>query len=71
MSSVLLPVQGGKLRPLAVTTAKRSPLMPSVPTLAEAGVPDLDASTTLGQVLPGRAWPELMSRLNQALLKVL
>ena len=71
LSSVLPLVQGGKLRPLAVTTAKRSPLMPGVPTLAEAGVANFDASTTLGLVLPGGASPELAARLNQVLQKVL
>ena len=71
LSSVLPLVQGGKLRPLAVTTAKRSVLMPDVPTLAEAGVAKFDASTTLGLVLPGRTSAELATRLNQALEKVL
>jgi tripartite-type tricarboxylate transporter receptor subunit TctC len=71
LSSVLPLVQGGKLRPLAVTTAKRSPLLPEVPTLAEAGVPGFDASTTLGLVLPGRAAPDLVNRYAQALQKVL
>ena len=71
LSSVLPLVQGGKLRPLAVTTAKRSALMPDVPTLAEAGVAKFDASTTLGLVLPGKASSELTMRLNQALEKVL
>ncbi len=71
LSSVLPLVQAGKLRPLAVTTAKRSPLMPDVPTLAEAGVPKFDASTTLGLVLPGGASPELVTKLNQALETVL
>lgn len=71
LSSVLPLVQGGKLRPLAVTTAKRSALLPEVPTLAEAGVAKFDASTTLGLVLPGKAAPELVARLNQVLGKVL
>ena len=71
LSSVLPLVQGGKLRPLAVTTARRSALLPDVPTLAEAGVANFDASTTLGLVLPGRAAPELVSRLHQALEAVL
>jgi tripartite-type tricarboxylate transporter receptor subunit TctC len=71
MSSVLPLVQAGKLRPLAVTTAARSSLMPEVPTLAEAGVAKFDASTTLGLVLPGGAAPELVARLNQALQKIL
>jgi tripartite-type tricarboxylate transporter receptor subunit TctC len=71
LSSVLPLVQGGKLRPLAVTTAKRSALLPDVPTLAEAGVAAFDASTTLGLVLPGHAAPELATRMNTALQKVL
>jgi tripartite-type tricarboxylate transporter receptor subunit TctC len=71
LSSVLPLVQGGKLRPLAVTTARRSALLPDVPTLAEAGVPRFDASTTLGLVLPGKAAPELATRMNQALGRVL
>lgn len=71
LSSVLPLVQGGKLRPLAVTTARRSALLPEVPTLAEAGVPKFDASTTLGLVLPGKAAPELAMRLNRALDKAL
>jgi len=71
LSSVLTLVQGGRLRALAVTTAKRSPLMPDVPTLAESGVANFDASTTLGLVLPGAASPELVRRLNTALEAVL
>ncbi|MBI5719958.1 MAG: tripartite tricarboxylate transporter substrate binding protein [Burkholderiales bacterium] len=71
LSSVLPLVQGGKLRSLAVTTAKRSALLPDVPTLAEAGVAKFDASTTLGLVLPGKAAPELATRLNQVLDRVL
>jgi tripartite-type tricarboxylate transporter receptor subunit TctC len=71
LSSVLPLLQGGRLRALAVTTARRSALLPDVPTLAEAGVAKFDASTTLGLVLPGKAAPELATRLNQALDKVL
>lgn len=71
LSSVLTLVQGGKLRPLAVTTERRSALLPDVPTLAESGLPQFDASTTLGLVLPGKTPAELTTRLNQALNKVL
>jgi tripartite-type tricarboxylate transporter receptor subunit TctC len=71
ISSVMPLIKAGKLRPLAVTTANRSSLLPEVPTLAEAGVPNFDASTTLGLVLPGGAPPELVGKLSQALLKVL
>jgi len=71
LSSVLTLVQGGKLRPLAVTTERRSALLPDVPTLAESGLPGFDASTTLGLVLPGKTPAELATRLNQALNTVL
>lgn len=71
LSSVLPLLQGGKLRALAVTTARRSALLPDVPTLAEAGVAGFDASTTLGLVLPGRTALELTGRVHQALQKVL
>lgn len=71
LSSVLPLIKGGKLRPLAVTTANRSMQLPEVPTLAEAGVANFDASTTLGLVLPGGASPELVNKLSQTLTKVL
>jgi tripartite-type tricarboxylate transporter receptor subunit TctC len=71
LSSVLALVQGGKLRPLAVTTERRSALLPGVPTLAESGLPRFDSSTTLGLVLPGKTPAELTTRLNQALNAVL
>ena len=71
LSSVLPLLQGGKLRALAVTTARRSPLLPEVPTVAEAGVPGFDASTTLGLVLPGKAPADRVARLHQALQQVL
>jgi tripartite-type tricarboxylate transporter receptor subunit TctC len=67
LSSVLPLLQGGKLRALAVTTARRSSLLPEVPTLAEAGVAKFDFSTTLGLVLPGNAPPEIVKRLSAVL----
>lgn len=71
LSSVLTLIQGGRLRALAVTTAKRSSLLPTVPTLAESGIANFDFSTTLGLVLPGGASPDLVKKLNAALVAVL
>lgn len=71
LSSLLPLIQAGKLRPLAVTTAKRAALLPNVPTLAEAGVAKFDASTTLGLVLPANAPADLVTRLSQALEAIL
>lgn len=71
LSSVLTLIQGGRLRALAVTTAKRSALLPNVPTLTESGIANFDFSTTLGLVLPGGASPDLVKKLNTALVTVL
>lgn len=71
LSSVLPLIQSGKVKPLAVTTSRRSPLLPDVPTLAESSVAGFDASTTLGLVLPGAAPAELVRRYSTALQAVL
>ena len=71
LSSVLTLIQGGRLRALAVTTTKRSALLPNVPTLAESGIANFDFSTTLGLVLAGGASPDLVKKLNMALVTVL
>jgi tripartite-type tricarboxylate transporter receptor subunit TctC len=64
-------VDAGKLRLLAVTSAKRSRLFPNTPTMAEAGVPGYDLSNWYGLVAPARTPPEVVSRLNAAIRKVM
>jgi tripartite-type tricarboxylate transporter receptor subunit TctC len=55
---VALPViKSGTVVPLALTTAERSPLLPDVPTLAEAGVGDIDVTSWYGLLAP-RATPQ-------------
>ena len=58
-------VKGGKLRGLAVTTPKRSPALPDVPTLAEAGLPDQESDTLLGILAPAGTPQPVIARLNQ------
>jgi len=48
ISAALSTIKGGKLRPLAVTTDKRNPTLPDVPTLAEAGVPNASSALWFG-----------------------
>jgi tripartite-type tricarboxylate transporter receptor subunit TctC len=57
----------GKLRGLAVTSAKRSSLLPDVPTIAEAGVPGFEASLYYGLVAPAGTPRPIIDKLNKAL----
>jgi tripartite-type tricarboxylate transporter receptor subunit TctC len=60
-------IKTGKLRAIAVTTATRSPTLPDVPTLAEAGVPGYDVTGWHGIVVPAGTPKPVIARLNQAL----
>jgi tripartite-type tricarboxylate transporter receptor subunit TctC len=66
MTTILPHVQSGALRALAVTTAARSPKLPNVPTVAEAGFPKLAASFWLGVVAPAGTPPDIINKLNAA-----
>jgi tripartite-type tricarboxylate transporter receptor subunit TctC len=63
-ASVLPYVRAGRLRALAVTTAKRSSSVPELPTVAEAGVPGFESITWHGVVVPGATPTPLIERLN-------
>jgi tripartite-type tricarboxylate transporter receptor subunit TctC len=64
-------IKAGKLRPLGVTTAKRSASVPELPTLAESGVPGYEAMPWLGLVAPAGTPPEIVDRLHKETAKVL
>lgn len=64
-------VKAGRLRALAVTTAKRSSFMPDLPTVAEAGVPGYDVSTWWGVLAPARTPAPVVNRLNEEIRKIL
>jgi tripartite-type tricarboxylate transporter receptor subunit TctC len=64
-------IQSARLRPLAVTTAKRSPIMPDLPTVAEAGVAGFEATTWHGVVAPAGTPEPLITRLNGEINRVL
>jgi tripartite-type tricarboxylate transporter receptor subunit TctC len=57
-------VQSGQARGIAVLSSRRSPLIPDVPTLAEAGVPGLDVDSWLGIFVPAKTPPEVITRLR-------
>ena len=64
-------VQSGRLRALAVGSVKRLPLLPSLRTIAEAGVPGYESSTWFGPLAPAKTPREIIVRLNVELMKML
>jgi len=71
MPSAIQHVRNGRLKAIAVTTAKRSPELPDVPTIAEAGVPGYEATSWFGMFAPAATPAPIVTRLNTALVKVL
>ena len=73
LSTLMPQVRAGKLRALAITGAKRSALVPDLPTIAEAGVPGYEASGWVGILAPAGTPPAIVNRLNaevNAILKL-
>jgi tripartite-type tricarboxylate transporter receptor subunit TctC len=64
-------IQARKLRALAVTSKKRSALVPEVPTLAESGLPDYEAGSWYGILAPAGTPREVIDRLHGAIVKAL
>jgi len=64
-------IQGGKLRGLAVTGAKRSAAMPDVPTMAEAGLAGQESETMQGLFVPAGTPKEIVALLNAEIVKVM
>ncbi len=62
-------IKGGKLRPLAVTSARRQPLLPEVPTLAESGLPGFDTVAWYGLIAPAATPREIVMKLNVEAIK--
>ena len=69
--AVLTHVKAGKLRALAVNSAKRTPLLPDVPTMAEAGLPGFEVTSWNGIIAPAGTSKEIVTRLNQEIVKAL
>jgi tripartite-type tricarboxylate transporter receptor subunit TctC len=71
MAGMLGNIRSGKLRALAVTSAKRAPQLPDVPTMAEAGVPGLEAYVWMGLLAPKGTPAPIINRLNEEAIAVL
>jgi tripartite-type tricarboxylate transporter receptor subunit TctC len=70
-SSAMAQIKAGKFKPLAVTTPQRSAELPNVPTLAEAGVSGFEMSTWYGVFVTAGSPPEVVSRLQAELARIL
>lgn len=71
ISTTLPQVKAGKINGLAVSTAKRSPLAPDLPTMAEAGVPGYDLAAWFAAFAPAKTPRPIVDKLNQALTAAL
>jgi tripartite-type tricarboxylate transporter receptor subunit TctC len=64
-------IEGGKIRPLAVTSLKRLPGLPNVPTIAEQGYPGYQALNWYAFIAPPKMNPELVNKINKAIVATL
>jgi tripartite-type tricarboxylate transporter receptor subunit TctC len=65
-SVTLTHIHDSKIRPLAITSAKRSPLLPEIPTIQESALPGFEAVSWTGLVTTGGTPPEIIATLNRA-----
>lgn len=70
-STTVPQVQGGTVRALAVTSAKRMPALPDTPTFAEVGVKDFEVLNVTGLVAPAGVDPSVVAKLHDATVKAL
>ena len=70
-ASAIPQIRGGRIKGIAVTTARRSALMPELPTISEAGLAGFDANNWYGIVVPARTPRAIIDRLNAEVTKIL
>ena len=71
MPSVLGQVKAGRLRGIAMTTAQRSPALPDLPTVGDAGIPNYDVGSWYGLSVPTGTSKEIITRLHAETVKLL
>ena len=69
--STLPHVKSGRLRALAVTSAKRSPFTPDIPSMSEAGVPGYETTAWYGIIAPSKTPRSIIAKLNSAITRAL
>jgi tripartite-type tricarboxylate transporter receptor subunit TctC len=71
MPSAMPFIKSGRLRPIAVTSARRSPAAPEIPTIAESGLPRYEATSWYGVLAPARTPPHIVARLHEVLVSAI
>lgn len=71
LATTIAPIQQKRLRALAVSTSRRSAVLPDVPTVSEAGLPGYEASSWYGLIVPAATPPAILSRLSNDMIKAL
>ncbi|MHB2266222.1 Bug family tripartite tricarboxylate transporter substrate binding protein [Aliihoeflea sp. PC F10.4] len=71
LPSSIEQVRSGALRPIAVTSAERSEALPDVPTIAESGLPDYEATSWFGLFAPAGTPDEIVEKLNATIVEAL
>jgi tripartite-type tricarboxylate transporter receptor subunit TctC len=69
--TALPQAQAGRLRPIATSTAKRTALMPELPTIAESGLPGFESVTSFGMFAPAGTAQDVIGRVNRELVRAL
>ena len=71
LPSSIQQVRAGKLRAIAVTSLRRSPVLPDVPTIAESGLPGYEASSWFGMHAPAKTSKDIVNKLHATVAKAL
>lgn len=71
IAPIVAHIRAGRVRVLGIASAKRSPQLPDVPTISEAGVPGYEADNWFGMFAPAKTPKHIVTRLNEALVKVM
>jgi tripartite-type tricarboxylate transporter receptor subunit TctC len=71
IAPIVANIKAGRVRVLGIASSKRSPQLPDVPTISEAGVPGFEAVNWFGMFAPAKTPKAIITRVNQAVVKVL
>jgi tripartite-type tricarboxylate transporter receptor subunit TctC len=69
--AIMPHIKSGKVKPIAISSAKRSPLLPDVPTFAEAGLPQIESYAWYGMFAPAKTPANVIARINAEAIKVM